>query len=301
MTMIGGNPETGAPGWLGFLDPETSRIHGHVLTCGAQSRRFRHFDPNMGNVPSPQNGAAYGEECRSLWGVTPGLDRVLVGYDAKGVEAHVLCHFLNSLKANKLLLEGDVHTTNQIAIQSALDDFLGQGWGRVVRGGGGAKTALYAALYGAFPPRLGSIFKLDKRAGEVVQKVLYANVPGLQSAMEDARDEWDQRKGLIRCLDGGFVRCPQRSAALNYRVQPNAGVLMKLVAIRLDQKLKELGLWHMKVVDVHDEGQHEANKKDGVQLGETATNTIREAGEELNFRVEMSGNYKIGQTWAETH
>lgn len=301
MTMIGGNPETDSPGWMGFLDEKTSRVHGHVLTCGAQSRRFRHFNPNLGNVPSPQNGAAYGEECRSLWGVTPGLDRALVGYDATGLETKVLLHFLNSLKANKLLLEGDVHTMNQIDLQSALDDLLRPGWGKVVRGGGGAKTAMYAVIFGCYPPRLESILRSPKGSGQTALDVIYKNVPGLEKAMEDARDEWDGRKGLIKCLDGGFVRCPNRSAALNYRVQPNGSILMKLVAIRLDQKLKERGLWHQKVVDVHDEGQHEADQKDADQIGQTATETITECGEELNFRIKMSGAYKVGQTWAETH
>lgn len=299
--LIGGNPETGAKGWLGWVTSE-SRIHGHVLTCGATSRRMRHFDPNLANVPSPQNGAAYGEECRSLWGITPDLDRALVGYDAKGLETHVMCHFLGNSEANKLLLEGDVHDSNQIALQSALDAFLGPSWGTVVRGGGGAKTALYAAIYGAYPPKLGSIFKQGKAAGEVVQRVLYNNVPGLGKAFKSAQEEWRQtREGFMRCIDGGYVRCPTESAAFNYRIQPNGGILMKMTAILLDQRLREKGIWHMKVADVHDEGQHETQKKDAQELGQTATQSITDAGEELGFRVKMSGNYKIGDNWSQTH
>ena len=298
--LIGGNPETGAKGWLGWVN-ERSRIHGKVLTCGAMSRRFRHFDPNLANVPSPQNGAQYGEECRSLWGVTPGLDRVLVGYDAKGLETHVMCHLLNNPKANSLLLEGDVHSSNQIALQSALDGFLGQGWGTAVRGGGGAKTAFYAAIYGAYPKKLGGIFKQGLEAGEIVQKVLYNNVPGLGKAVKEAQDEWHGRNGLIKCIDGGFVRCPSESAAFNYRIQPNGGILMKLTTILLDKRLKDLGIWHMKVADAHDEGQHETNKKDGEEIGKTAVQCITDAGESLGFRIKMTGTWKVGDNWAQTH
>lgn len=300
--MIAGNPDTGSKGWLGFYNPDTSRIYGKVLTCGAMSRRMAHMEPNMGNIPSPQNGAQYGAECRSCWGVTPGLDRVLVGYDATGLEAHVMCHFLASKAADRLLLEGDVHTSNQKALQSALDDFLGQGWGTVVRGGGGAKTALYAALYGAYPRRLGSILKQGPAVGEIMKKVLYSNVPNLGREIRKAEEEWSQTtEGFLRTLDGGFVRAPSAGSAFNYKIQPNGAVMMKLTAILLDKKLEELGLWHMKVVDVHDEGQHETDKKSGEELGKLAVEAITEAGETLNFRVKMEGQYKIGQHWGETH
>src|SRR4029077_11848014 len=135
--LIGGNPETGAKGWLGWYNPETGRIYGHVLTCGATSRRFRHFDPNLANVPSPQNGAAYGEECRACWGVTPGLDRALVGFDIKGMETAILLDRIARgaprafQEAVQLLLYGDVHQGNADALTASLGF-------PVARGGGGA-------------------------------------------------------------------------------------------------------------------------------------------------------------------
>lgn len=51
----------------------------------------------------------------------------------------------------------------------------------------------------------------------------------------------------------------------------------------------------------YDEGQHEANRGDAEQIGLTAIKCIEDAGESLGFRIRMSGSFKVGQTWAETH
>lgn len=293
LNMLAGNPETGGKGWLDYVGPD-SRIHGKVFTCGASSRRMTHNSPNLANIPSAANGAQYGDECRALFGVTPDKNRRLVGYDAKGLETHVLCHVLNDPRASEMLLDGDVHQVNS----DTLTEKLGF---PVVRGGGGAKTLLYAAIFGSYPPKLGSIVKKDALVGKKIQKIIYDTVPGLGKAVKRVQAEWRQNDGLIRTIDGGYVRCPSEHAALNYNIQPNGGILMKLTSIFLDKRLFEKGIWHFKVVDCHDESQHETDEKDAEELGKIAVQCITDAGEELGFRVRMSGSYKIGLNWSECH
>ena len=70
--------------WFNNLGQD-SRIHGKVFTCGATTRRMTHNSPNTANIPSGAK-AKYGKECRSFWGVEPGRELVLVGYDASGLE-----------------------------------------------------------------------------------------------------------------------------------------------------------------------------------------------------------------------
>lgn len=279
--------------WLNYVQPD-SRIHGRVFTCGATSRRMTHNSPNCANIPSAQNGAAYGDECRSLWGVTPDLDRLLVGYDAKGLETHVLCHHLAHQKATQLLLEGDVHQLNADSLSLSLGF-------PVVRGGGGAKTLFYAAIFGSYPKKLGSILKKGEDVGEIVKQTLFKNIPGYKKLLDRVDEEYKANHGLIKTIDGGYVRCPSAHAALNYHIQPDGGILMKMTSILLNQRLKEKGLWHMKVVDVHDEGQHETGKNDAEELGKTAVQCITDAGESLGFRIKMSGSYKVGTNWSQTH
>lgn len=285
--------------WLNYVQPD-SRIHGRVMTCGATSRRMTHNSPNSANIPSEHNGAQYGAECRALWGCTPGLGRILMGYDAKGLETAVLLDRIGRgaprafQKAVELLLHGDVHQLNADDLSASLGF-------PVVRGGGGAKTAMYSVVFGAYENRLGSIVKKGPDVGKIIKRVIYNNVPGLEEVTEWAQDNWKRNNGFIRNIDGGFVRCPTQHAALNYEIQPNGGILMKYTSILLDKRAEEKGIWHMKVADVHDEGQHELDHKDGDELGKLAVKCIEDAGEELGFKVKMTGDYKLGPNWSLTH
>mgnify|MGYP003664557383 CR=1 FL=1 len=40
---------------------------------------------------------------------------MLVGSDAQGLELRVLAHYINDPEYTKEVLEGDIHTTNQLA------------------------------------------------------------------------------------------------------------------------------------------------------------------------------------------
>lgn len=280
--------------WLKYVK-EDSRIHGKVLSCGATTRRMVHSAPNSANIPSAAK-ARFGHECRALWGVTPGLNRVLMGYDAAGLETVGLLHYLNNPKATEILLRpkpDDVHTANSRALTAVLGRDIDREWG--------AKTSWYAWLYGAYPAKLGSIVKGPPSDGEIIIETFFKNVPGLKKLINETQDEWSNNNGLIRTVDGGFVRCPSKGASLNYRIQSLGAIEMKLTAIHLDETSKKEGLEHMKVGDIHDEGQHETDEKTAPVLGKLAVQSIKNAGEQLNLKVEAGGDFKIGTDWSMTH
>ena len=55
---------------------------------------------------------------------------------------------------------------------------------------------------------------------------------------------------------------------------------------------------------VHDEWQTlvmTENEDVAVRLGELQAEAIKLAGEKLNVRCPLSGSYRIGKNWAETH
>lgn len=92
-------------------DQGVYRIHGYVNSMGANSHRMTHSAPNVAQVPAAKS--PYGKECRSLFGVRKGYK--LVGCDASGLELRTLAHYMNDAVYTKELLEGDIHTANQIA------------------------------------------------------------------------------------------------------------------------------------------------------------------------------------------
>lgn len=247
-----------------------------------------HNNPNTANIPKASVKVPYGHECRSLWTVQ-GPDRCLVGYDAKSLEMRMFAHYLNNPEAAALYVSGDPHQVNA--------DLLGIDRDPV-------KNVFYAFLYGAADPKLGwtgntsLVSKKEQRKfGAWIREQLVEKTPGLQELVRlvQAEGVW------IECIDGGFVQCEAEHARINYKLQSAGAIVMKQTSIFLQQRIKEKGLDARKVGDIHDEGQLDCAKRDAQEAGKLSVQSLRDAGEELNFRVPLDGDYKIGRNWAETH
>lgn len=275
--------------WLTNVDRTDSRMHGTVMSCAAASRRMTHSGPNTANIPS--NEARYGEDCRSLWTVHDSVSRRVVGYDAKSVQMRCFANVLPDVNAGRRYWDTDYcpdpHQENANIVGG-------------VATRRNIKNGFYAFIFGAKDPKLGvTVGGGDPSWGRHVRDKLYELSPGLEDAVRQAQSEFDKRDGFLSCIDGGFVRCPKRSAVLNYKIQPLEAVLMKQADIFIDERASHLD--QMKIGDIHDEGQHESAVDCAEELGHIQVQAIRDAGEELGFRVPMDGNYKIGLSWAETH
>ncbi len=274
-------------GWLDYADAVTGCIHGKVFTCGAGTRRMTHSSPNTANIPKAKPKVQYGKEMRSLWRARPG--RVLVGYDASSLEMRMMCHYLNKPETTALYLEGKPHERNRDSLGVSSDDV--------------AKGLFYAFLYGASDGRLGETAEGRPRSfGTFVRGTLLKITPGLEDYLEEVKDEYNSNSnGFLRTIDGGYVRCPSPHAAVNYKFQSAGGIVMKQASIFLDEKIKQRGLDALKVCDVHDEAQIDAHPKDAEEVGKEAIQSIADAGEELGFRLPLTGAYHIGEDWSLTH
>ena len=270
--------------WLNCVDVVDSRMRGRVFTCGASTRRMTHSSPNTANIPKAHEKVPYGKECRSLWTVSDTNSRRLVGYDAAGLEMRMFAHYLGIPEVAELYVNGDPHQVNA--------DLLGIERSTV-------KNVFYAFLYGAANEKLGNTGGHNAKWGKNARALLVEKTPGLKDLMRLV--QYEQERGFLETIDGGMVRCPSPHAALNYKLQSAGGITMKVASIILDQRAQEKGLDHMKVGDIHDEGQHDVAISDADELGKMAVQSIRDAGEELNFSVPLDGDYKVGLSWAETH
>lgn len=287
--------------WLENVDRNDSRIHGGVFSCGAGSRRARHTSPNTANIPSTE--ARFGTECRSLWTASP--DRVLVGIDAAGLEGRILVHWLGVAAPERLQAAydyiidtqakynvKDFHTLNAQQITKHV----------IPKDRKPCKNDFYALIFGAQDPKLGAMSGGDEELGAKIRKVLERAVPGLGELVEYAHKEFEDNGGLLRAVDGGFVRCPSIHAAVNYKCQPAGAVVMKLASILHDRDIKKNRWDALKVGDIHDEVIFDVPDKDTAKaVGQSMVDSIVKAGQLLKMKVPLDGEYKIGLTWAETH
>jgi len=281
-------------GWLNNVNYDDHCMHGRIFTCGATTRRMIHTNPNTANIPKAKKKVKYGIECRRLWQSRP--DRREVGYDASGLEMRMFAEYLANEEATLLFTTGDPHllNTRNLGLADEMRDLT-------------VKNGFYAYLYGAGDPKLGVTLKPELRGseqgryGKEARAILERGTPGLARLVASIQDEFRGTGGLLRTIDGGFVRCHSKSAALNYKLQSAGAIVMKVAAILARRHILRRGLDGFYVGNIHDEGQLDSAETDAEEVGKVCVQSISEAGLYLGFKVPLTGNYKVGFTWADTH
>ena len=266
--------------WLESVS-EDGRVHGKVITNGAVTGRMTHQSPNMAQVPS--SSSPYGHECRDVWTVQEGYK--LVGADASGLELRMLAHYMRDQDYVREVCEGDIHTKNQKAA------------GLETRPQ--AKTFIYAFLYGAGPAKIGSIVGGGAKEGYRLIQSFLDNTPALKKLREKV--ESLAESGKLPGLDGRQLCIRSAHAALNTLLQGAGAIVMKQALIILHRKITANKLDAHFVANVHDEWQIEVREDHAEKVGKLAVQAIKEAGEHFKLRCPLDGEYKIGDTWAQTH
>lgn len=267
--------------WIDAVHKD-GRVHGRVITNGAVTGRMTHQSPNMAQVPN--SGSPYGEDCRELWTVDKG--NRLVGIDASGLELRMLAHYMNDETYTNEVVSGDIHTANQKAA------------GLETRNQ--AKTFIYAFLYGAGASKIGKITGGGAKEGEKLIHSFLSNTPKLRELREKVGRIVSQR-GMLPGLDGRKLHVRSQHAALNTLLQGAGAIVMKQALILLDKDLKNRKINYKFVANVHDEWQIEVEESRAEETGQLGVKAIEEAGKLLYMRCPLTGEYKVGNNWKETH
>lgn len=302
------------------------RVHGRLVTNGAVTGRCAHHSPNLGQVP--RVGSEHGSECRACF--LAGPSKVMVGADASGLELRCLSHYLAAYDGGeyvKAVTGPDIHTVNQAA--------FGLAPGKPDRQQ--AKNGIYCKIYGGGPEKLGSTLialsgehesraqamqlpkwalKSLQRTGKVTKSRVsdwkrgkYAaeqierNIKGFDKLMAAVSTAVKER-GYLSGLDGRRLRVRSAHSALNTLLQSAGALLVKKATVLWYRKMREKYRTpedFALVLHVHDEIQAEARPEIAEEVGKTFVWAIQEAGRLWNFRCPLSGEYKIGNNWAETH
>ena len=258
------------------------RVHGRVITNGAVTGRMTHHSPNMAQVPN--SGAIYGPECRNLWTVEKGCK--LVGIDASSLELRMLAHYMNDNEYTNEVVEGDIHTANQKAA------------GLETRNQ--AKTFIYAFLYGAGAAKIGSIVGGSAQKGQKLIDNFLKNTPKLQEFRNSTSTEF-LTSGVVRAIDGRKLLVRSEHSAVNTLLQGAGAIVMKKALVLLHKDLTKRKIPFKFVANVHDEWQVEVPEQYAEEVGQSGVRAITNAGLEFKMNCPLTGEYKIGDTWKETH
>ena len=266
--------------WLDAVEND-GRVRGYVNANGAVTGRMTHSSPNLAQVPAVYS--PYGSECRSCWTVPKGYS--LVGCDASGLELRMLAHYMNDEGYTYEVINGDIHTANQLAAGLPTRDK--------------AKTFIYAFLYGAGDAKIGSIVDGTKRDGAKLKAKFLKNTPSLGALRE--RVGVAAGRGHLLGLDGRKVFVRSEHAALNTLLQSAGAIIMKKALQILDEYATIWELDYKFVGNIHDEIQAQVKSDQSESFGRLAVAAIEAAGNYFQLRCPLAGEYKVGQNWSDTH
>ena len=277
----------GDQAWLKLV--KNGRLHGRVNTMGASTSRCSHSNPNLAQVPNTH--APYGKDCRSLFVADRG--QKLLGVDVSGLELRCLSHYL-SLYDNgaygKKLLEEDIHTVNQEAAGLETRDQ--------------AKTFIYGFLYGAGDQKIGEIVGKGSKEGKKLKNKFLSQLPALKQLRKKVQKKAEDC-GAIKGLDGRRVPVRSKHAALNTLLQSAGAIICKQWVVEMHSLLTHKGYKrgedYSQVAFVHDEVQLTVKENYAEEIGRLCVEAITLTGIKLGLRIPLSGEYSIGETWAETH
>jgi DNA polymerase-1 len=298
--------------WLNAYNHDTGAVHGTVFI--ASTLRYRHRDPNGANIPAvrlkkDENGddqiqfgedGGYSYESRDLWTCGDPRDWVLVGIDGTGIQNRCLVHGLIKTVGEErvrdfkqLALEGDVHKRNIEVLGLANKAAAKKFYYTLMMGGQGKRLAMDQAQFGT---------KMTAKEGTEKREMMIASIPGFHELIDSLEAELD-KTGRIKLCDGTPILVPSPHMVIPYLLQGDESRLMKRAMIYLDQEVRRRGLVEdvLKVGDIHDEWQIRVRKKRLEEFLSFALTVFPRAGESFGYKVPITGDAKVGNTWAETH
>ena len=265
--------------WIDELKED--RVHGRVIPNGTITGRMTHRNPNMAQVPNL--GSPYGKECRACWTVPEGYR--LVGIDASGLELRMLAHYMNDIDYIEEVVNGDIHSTNQeLAGLKTRDQ---------------AKTFIYALVYGAGDAKIGKIINGDINKGKALKERFFKNLPALKKLKD--RVQQASNRGFLKGIDGRKIYVRSQHSALNTLLQGCGAIVMKQAMINLHELIKLNTVDAKFVANIHDEWQLQVKESQADYIGRLGVESIEKVTEQFNMRCDLTGQYKIGGNWSETH
>jgi DNA polymerase I len=276
-----GQLATGAQAWL--KHEKNNKIHGTCNTNSTVTARATHSYPNMAQIPSVS--VPYGKECRKLFTVPIG--KKLVGIDVSGLEVRMLAHYMAKYDNGnyaKVVLDGDIHTETQTLAGLDNRDL--------------AKRFYYCFLYGGGVKKIAEVTNKTVAEASKIKKRFLNNLPALNRLIENVQQA--SERGYLIGLDKRRVKVRSAHAALNTLLQSSGALVCKRWLVEFDKVIKKIPE-AQQVVWVHDEIQVECLEKDAEEVGQLAIKAIKDTGEYFNIRLPLTGEYKIGDNWSETH
>jgi DNA polymerase-1 len=258
------------------------------------------------------NEANYATDMRACWTVRDLKKRRIVGIDLSGIQLRAFAHYANNKEYMNQILSGDIHSYNRGILDEICKKYEKEYPGITIKyltnNDKGrrnlAKTFIYAYLFGAGNAKIGNILgfpaEVQFKGGQFVKNGFVASIQGLDDFKKEIKDNV-RKRGFMVALDGRLIKLPSEHFALSIYLQSFEAIVMKYALILATKKIKQEGLDALLVAVVHDETQWDVAKEHAERLGNLMVECMEQAGRDLGARMPLTGEYKVGKNWAESH
>lgn len=302
-----GQLSEGNEAWLKVVGADGA-VHGGYNTIGAVTRRATHSRPNIAQVPKV--GSYFGAECRALFLAGGGFR--LLGADLAGIELRMLAHYMapydggayaEAVVNGSSELGTDVHSLNCKALGFDPKTVYTVN-GRAVKGRDIAKTFIYAFLYGAGAAKLGHILGVPEDEAKKIKARFLKALPALGKLIEAVKAKAAQT-ATLKGLDGGTLYVRSAHSALNTLLQSAGAIVAKYWIDEALQAYAARGwVWGRDYIIrawIHDELQVSVRPELEQDFGHETVAAIERAGVRLALKCPITGEWKSGANWRDTH
>ncbi|MAH49602.1 hypothetical protein CMI37_27515, partial [Candidatus Pacearchaeota archaeon] len=143
-----------------------------------------------------------------------------------------------------------------------------------------------------------------RKEGRALRRRFYDSNPAFRKFLESIQEKATS-EGVLIGLDGRPLYPRSAHSAANLWIQNAASTVTKKATLLHFMFLEMNGVRHTidftLAVHAHDEWQLEIIEQEADTASELALQAISAAGQFYDLKVALSGETKVGQTWAETH
>lgn len=276
------------------------RIHCDFVQYGTRTGRFSSRNPNLQNVPRPDNPLS--KEVRTLFDAPPGHKLVVADYGQ--IELRVLAHYLGTGALFNGFHQGvDAHTATAAMIFGVAWEDVTAAMRQV------AKGVNFSIVFGAGAAKVAAMAKVsvvEAKKFLALHQRMFPEIYAFREAV--VRTCRGRTPPHIKTLLGRTRRLPEiryrddelrslaERQAVNSLIQGSAGDLIKLAMVRLHRTLPEGS--HL-VLTVHDELVAESPEADAEQCAELMREAMLGQGIQELLKVPLTSNIVICDSWAD--
>jgi len=284
--------------FLALIRKETGRIYPSFQQIGADTGRFSCNNPNLQQVPAD-------EEYRKCFCAPKG--RKIISCDYSQQELRILASLSGDPKFIKFYEDGiDLHTATASMMFNIPMEKVEKETHRKI-----AKTINFGLAYGQGAKKLGVTIGVDEEEAKKMIEKYFSQFTYIRDWLNNAALE-AQRLGYSKTLmrRKRFYIIPEKSnpdykqlmsaigrKGKNTPIQGSGVDMIKLVLVKIFNRLKEAKLDAFLINVVHDEIIAEASEEDAEMAADIIKEAMIEAGKELAPNVPILAEEGIGEYW----